>query len=48
MLGLVIEFSLIVALFVWLHRRQLRDRDRAQRVRPAQLQLDLDEDSRMD
>src|SRR5438874_1708612 len=45
MLGLIIEFSLVVALFVWLHRRQLRDRDRAQRVRPAQLDLDLDDES---
>jgi hypothetical protein len=44
MLGLIIEFSLIVALFVWLYRRQLRDRDRARRVRPSQLHLDLDED----
>ena len=48
MIGLIVEFSLVVALFAWLHRRQLRDRDRAQRVRPAQLDLDLDEERRMD
>ena len=48
MLGLVIEFSLVVAFFAWLHRRQLRERDRAQRVRPAQLHLDFDEESRAD
>jgi hypothetical protein len=45
MLGLIIEFSLVIALFVWLHRRQLRDRDRASRVRPSQMHLDLDEES---
>ena len=44
MFGYLIEFSLIVALFAWLHRRQLRDRDRASRVRPSQLRLDLDEE----
>ena len=48
MFGLVIEFSLVVALFAWLHRRQLRDRDRAQRVRPAQLHLDFDEENGAD
>ena len=48
MLGLILEFSLVIALFVWLHRRQLRDRDRAQRVRPAQLNLDFDEENRAD
>ena len=48
MLGYLIEFSLIVALFAWLHRRQLRDRDRAQRVRPAQLHLDFDEENPTD
>ena len=45
MLGLVIEFSLVVALFVWLHHRQLRDRHRARRVPPSQLHLDLDGES---
>ena len=45
MLGYLIEFTLIVALFAWLHRRQRRDRDRASRVRPSQMHLDLDEES---
>lgn len=45
MLGLCIELSLVGALFVWLHRRQLRDRDRARRVRPSQLHFDLDEEN---
>lgn len=44
MLGLIIEFTLVIALFAWLHRRQRRDRDRASRVRPSQLRLDLDEE----
>ncbi len=45
MLGLAIEFTLVVALFLWLYRRQLRDRDRARRVRPSQLRFDLDGES---
>ena len=45
MLGLTIEFSLIVAWFLWMHRRQLRDRARARRVPPAQLRLGFDEDA---
>ena len=44
MFGFLIEFTLVVALFAWLHRRQLRDRDRASRVRPSQMRLDLDEE----
>lgn len=42
MLGLLIEFSLVIALFGWLYQRQLRDRDRARRIRPSQLHFDLD------
>jgi len=42
MLGLIIEFTLVLALFAWLHRRQRRDRDRASRVRPSQMPLDLE------
>ena len=48
MLGLIIEFSLVVAFFACLHRRRLRDRDRAQRVRPAQLHLDFDSEEPTD
>lgn len=45
MFGLIIEFSLVVAWFVWLHRRQVRDRDRTRRVPPTQLRLGFDEDA---
>jgi hypothetical protein len=44
MVGLIIEFCLVVGLFVWLHRRQLRDEDRARRLRPKQMHLDLEEE----
>jgi hypothetical protein len=44
MLGLIIEFSLVLALFGWLQYRQTRDRDRARRVRPLQMPL-FDEDA---
>ena len=39
MIGFIIEFSLVVALFLWLHRRQLRARERARRGRCEQLSL---------
>jgi len=45
MLGLIIEFALVIALFAWLHRRQLSARARARRVPPSQMHLDLDEES---
>ena len=45
MLGYLIEFTLIIALFAWLYRRQRRDRDRASRLRPSQMPLDFDEES---
>ena len=45
MLGFLIEFTVVVALFAWLHRRQLRDRDRASRIRPSQMPLDFDEEN---
>lgn len=41
MTGLIIEFSLVVGWFVWMHRRQVRERKRARRVRPRQLDLGL-------
>ena len=44
MVGLIIEFSLVVGWFVWLHRRQVRDRERARRLRPKQLDLELDQE----
>jgi hypothetical protein len=47
MIALAIEFSCVVALFLWLHRRQIRDRDRARRVPRRQMELGLEEvDSR--
>jgi hypothetical protein len=39
MLGLLVEFSLVVAIFIWLHRRQMRDRERDRRIPPSQLPL---------
>ena len=42
MVALVIEFSCVLAWFVWLHRRQVRDRDRARRVPRRQMQLGLE------
>ncbi len=42
MLGLLVELSLVCALFAWLHRRQFRARARARRIPPSQLHLDLD------
>ena len=45
MLGYLIEFTLIIALFAWLYRRQRRDRDRASRLRPSQMPLDFDQES---
>jgi hypothetical protein len=44
MVGLIIEFCLVAGWFVWMHRKQLRDRDRARRVRPKQMHLDLEEE----
>jgi hypothetical protein len=41
MVALAIEFSLVVAWFVWLHRRQVRDRARARRVPLRQMRLPL-------
>lgn len=44
MVALIIEFSLVVAWFLWLHRRQVRDRDKARRVPLRQMRLELDND----
>lgn len=44
MLALVIEFSLIVGWFLWLHRRQVRDRTRARRVPLRQMRLDFEDE----
>lgn len=44
MLGLSIELALVAALFLWLYRRQLRDRAHARRVPPTQMKLELDEE----
>ena len=40
----ICEFSLIVAWFLWLHRRQKREREKSRRVPLRQLHLDLDGD----
>ena len=44
MVALAIEFSCVVAWFLWLHRRQVRDRARMRRVPWRQMRLDLKED----
>jgi len=44
MVGLIIEFCLVVAWLGWLHRKELRDRDRARRLPPRQMNLNLDEE----
>jgi hypothetical protein len=45
MVALAIEFSLVVAWFVWLHRRQVRDRARARRVPLRQMRLSFEDES---
>jgi hypothetical protein len=44
MIGLIIEFCLVLAWFAWLRRRELRDHDRTRRLPPRQMNLDLDEE----
>lgn len=44
MFALTLEFSLVVAWFIWAHRRQVRDRQRTRRVPPSQLRLPFGED----
>ncbi len=41
MIGLLIEFTFILAVFGWLYWRQLRERKRDRRLPPLQLPLDL-------
>lgn len=45
MVALIIEFSCVVAWFVWLYFRQVRDRDRARRVPLRQLHLRFEDES---
>jgi hypothetical protein len=45
MVALAIEFSCVVAWFLWLHRRQVRDRARARRVPWRQMQLGFKQDA---
>ena len=44
MIALAVELSLVVVWFVWLYRRQLRDRDRKRRLPARQLPLPLEQD----
>jgi hypothetical protein len=44
MVALVIEFCCVVAWFLWLHRRQVRDRERLRRVPRRQMRLEFEED----
>jgi hypothetical protein len=43
-IALAVEFSLIIAWFIWAYRRQVRDRDRQRRVPATQLRLPLEQD----
>jgi hypothetical protein len=43
MVALVIEFSCVVAWFVWLHRRQMRDRGWARRVPLRQMRFGFED-----
>lgn len=44
MIALAIEFTCVVAWFVWLHRRQVRDRAQARRVPLQQMRLNFDDE----
>jgi hypothetical protein len=44
MIALAVEFCLVVAWFIWLYRRQVRDRERQRRVPLRQLRLPLEKD----
>ena len=46
MLALAIEFSAVVAWFLWLHRGQVRDRARARRVPLRQMRLGFESDAK--
>lgn len=43
MVALVIEFSCVVVWFLWLHRRQVRDRARARRLPWRQMPLEFED-----
>ncbi len=45
MVALIIEFSCVVAWFLWLHHRQVRDRERARRVPLRQMRLPLEDET---
>ena len=44
MFALALEFSLVIAWFLWAQRRQKQERERARRVPPDQLRLPLDQE----
>jgi len=44
MLALVLEFTAVVAWFLWLYRRQVRARREANRPPPDQLRLPFERD----
>ncbi len=44
MLALAIEFSLVVVWFLWLYRRQVRERARARRLPLRQMRLDFEDE----
>jgi hypothetical protein len=44
MVALVIEFSIVVAWFIWLRRRQVRDRTRTRRLPMRQMRLEFEDE----
>ncbi|MEI9896063.1 MAG: hypothetical protein WDN28_19895 [Chthoniobacter sp.] len=44
MIALAVEFSLVVAWFVWAYRRQVRDRQSKRREPAKQLRLPFEKD----
>ncbi|WP_157447608.1 hypothetical protein [Chthoniobacter flavus] len=46
MIALALEFCVVVGWFIWLYRRQIRDRERQRRVPLRQLPLPLEQQDR--
>jgi hypothetical protein len=44
MVALLVELSCVAAYFLWMYRRQSRDRDRRKRVPMRQMPLELEKD----
>ena len=48
MVALIIEFSCVVAWFLWLYHRQVRDRERARRVPLRQMRLRFEDEGEIE